>query len=275
MKKKLLLAILLINFMAHAQDNIGLMLLPLILGEGENPELYWSIGPTLSTYQLSKNTVLDLGGNKDFLKHNSSKIVPGFCFNIGRDLKNIKRFHQNINLNYGFKISYAHRNKAVRSDYFEAGATTAALHAKQDVCDLRFTPYFEFEKNLKNHFKYGLSVGFGLGVKTLDNFKLYEKSTNAYIGQQLKSGYVNFLGEFGIKFEWKSLRGYDFKVDYNFSIGGARYKRKVYIDKADSAASVRFQDQAFMIGKQYIMLPKKPKINLHIYRFGVTIGKDF
>jgi hypothetical protein len=275
MKKIILAIFLLTNYICQAQDSIGLVGLPIFLGENENPNLYWSLGPTFSVYRLSRTTVLDLGSNKDFLKHNSSRMVPGFCFDIGRDWKDVDWLYRDIHLNYGLKISYARRNKAVKNDYFETGQTTALFEAKQDVRDLRFTPYIELERTFKNRFKYGLSVGFGIGVKTLDNLKLYEKATNAYIGQRLKSGSMTFLGEFGIKLEGQCRRGYDWKVDYTFAMGGARYKRKVFIDNADAEASVRFQDQALLIDKAYISLPKRPSLKLRVCRFGVTVGKDF
>ena len=52
-------------------------------------------------------------------------------------------------------------------------------------------------------------------------------------------------------------------------------KRKVHIEDADADAPVRFQDQALLIDKEYISLPKKPKLKLRAHRFALVVGKDF
>jgi hypothetical protein len=184
-----------------------------------------------------------------------------------------KRFSSEIN--YGFRIAYAHGNKALTNDYFEPGQTASSFDVKQDVRDLRFTPYIACEKTYRERFKYGVSAGFGIGVHVLDHFKVYEKATKAYIGQRLKAASMSFLGEFGGKLQFKLRNTYNLKAEYVFSVGHANYKKKVYIDAPGAAATQTFQDQALLIDKDAIYLPKKPHLKMRSHRFSLSLGKDF
>lgn len=273
--KKLIMAFLFLAPQLQALDSLGLIGVPFFWNRSENPRLYWSFGPTVSLYHLSRTTLLDLGSNKDYLKNNRLKAVPGFCFDIGRNWKEVNWKRYSSNLNYGLRIAYAHSNKAVTNDYFEPGQTASSFYVKQDVRDLRFTPYIACEKTYKERFTCALSAGFGIGVHVLDNFKAYEKSTKAYIGQRLKAASMSFLGEFGGNLQFQLRNTYNLKAEYVFSVGHANYKKKVYIDTPGSAATQTFQDQALLIDKDAIYLPKNPSMKMRSHRFSLSLGKDF
>lgn len=273
--KKLIIAFLFLAPQLQALDSLGLIGIPFFWNRSENPRLYWSFGPTVSLYHLSRSTILDLGSNKDFLKNNRIKAVPGFCFDIGRNWTEVSWKRYATDLNYGLRISYAHGNKALTNDYWEPGQTASSFDIKQDVRDLRFTPYIACEKTYKERFKYGLSAGFGIGVHVLDNFKAYEKATKAYIGQRLKAASMSFLGEFGAKMQFQLRNTYNLKAEYIFSIGNANYKKKVYIETPEATATQTFQNQALLIDKDAIYLPKTPRLKMRSHRFSLSLGKDF
>lgn len=275
MKKIIVLVSLLLSLPIQALDSIGLVGTPFFWGRSVQPALYWSFGPTVSLYHLSKSTILDLGNNKDFLKNNRIKAVPGFCFDIGRNWKEVSWKRYATDLNYGLRISYAHGNKAVTNDYWEPGKTASSFDIKQDVRDFRVTPYLACEKTYRQRFKYGVSAGFGIGVHVLNHFKAYEKATKAYIGQRLKAASLSFLGEFGAKMQFQLRNTYSVKAEYIFSIGNANYKKKVYIETPEATATQTFQDQALLIDKDAIYLPKTPRLKMRSHRFTLSLGKDF
>lgn len=148
---------------------------------------------------------------------------------------------------------------------------------KQDVSDGRLTPYFAVIKESEENKYLGLSIGFGIGTKLLDHFKVYEKATAAYTGQRLKSGSLCFLGEFGV-FAGARLKDHDdyfIQLGYQFSLGTVCYRRRLYIDDADSAASTRFHDQVLLTDRYQITLPKGPHVKVNCHHLSFLVGRDF
>lgn len=275
--KKVLFTVSLLMTTVQGYDSVGFLGLPtLLFGEETHPSLYWSIAPTLSWYTLGTSKIVDTGADINKLQNNSSKVVPGFCINFGRHLGDeLEVLNRNFGVNYGIKISYARRKNAVTSDFFQPDFTTISLIAKQDVSDARFTPYIAIDKLLQKKIHYGLSVGLGIGLKTFNRLRVYEKGTDTYTGQRLTSGSMTFMGEFGAYFRTQFREKYDLALGYNFSMGTSNYKKKVYIDDADSAASVQFQDQALLVDRASIRLPKKPKIKVRCHQLYFSVGRDF
>lgn len=260
----------------QAMDSIGLHELPsLLFGQATKPEITAYIGPTFSWYRLAKSTVKDVENNPDQLRNTHAKMVPGFCVGIAMHQYDIMLKDRTVPFHYGLTVSYAHRNKALKSDYYDAGQTTPLFFAQQDVRDFRVTPYAAVSYALGTHICHGASVGFGIGVKTLNNLKLYEKATNAYIGQKLKAASMSFLGEFSYFLTAKISDFTRWKVGYNFTLGKSRYKRNVVIEDANAAAPLRFINQAFFTDKQFINLAKKPKMRLRCHRLELSFQKDF
>lgn len=273
---KQLLAVLCLLFFENCQafDSIGLVGLPIFSGAHQAPSLYYSFGPTLAWYRPGKTTLLDVGSNKDLLTNTRSKTVPGFYVDLGRYWKETQVLNRSVTVTYGLRTSYARRNKAIKNDYLEPGSVQAEFSAEQDVKDLRVTPFVGVQRTQNRRFCYGAHVGFGIGVKTLDNFKLYEKATGSYTGQRLQSGSMSFLGEFAAHMSFEH-RGYYCTFGYTFTTGRAKYKRRVFIDQPGSAASVTFQDQVLLTDREFIFLPKEPRIRLRSHRLELSIGKDF
>ncbi len=234
----------------------------------EESLFYWSVGPTFSLYRLARTTILDLGSNKDFLNNSRSKLAPGICLNVG--------YHSYpLQFNYGLKVSYAHRNAGITNDYWEQGQTVSLFDVQQDIRDMRFTPYLEWKKQCKNRFAFAISAGAGFSIKTVDNFKVYEKATQAYIGQRLAAESLNYLGEFGGKIQYTTKQEWNFILDYTFTLGNAHYKRNIYIETPDPAASETFLDEALLIDASSILLPKHPHLKIRSHRFSLSFGADF
>lgn len=286
MKKKIICSFLIGGLLqsAHAMDSIGLHELPSLLwGQKEDLNLNISGGLTFSWYKLGKSTINDVGNNADQLKNSNTKVAPGFFVALDRYYDDIAWWRYSFPLHYGIKVSYAHRNKAIKSDFYDAGQATPILFTYQDVRDFRVTPYItlthslpeQMTKKCRYNFYQELNLGFGIGVKTLDNLKLYEKATGAYIGQKLKSGSMSFLGEFGYAWVFEINKEYSCKLGYQFTFGKPHYKRKVFIENADSAASLRFIHQAFLIDKEFVNLAKSPKMRMRCHSLQFSITKEF
>jgi len=231
---------------------------------------YFTIGPTFTWYHQSTTNFFDSGSNEEQLLKATTKMVPGLFCDIVFYSKRKNKFF----INGGINFSYSRRKGALIADLLESGQSTPIFSVKQDVSNTRITPYLELSKIYKNDFEWCAYIGLPLVPKTVTVFKIYEKSTDAYIGQRLRAGLMNIWGELGLSLTKKYYDFFDLKLEYSFAFGNAHYGRKIYIDTADKNASSHFKQQILLTDKDSITLAQKLTIKLKSHRIAFSIGSD-
>lgn len=227
-------------------------------------------GPSLSWWRCPKQIMLDVGGNEDFIKNNISEPVPGFSFSLKRRFWQSKR---PTAIYIGWKVNYAKRSKAIKTDYFDHNTTQATLEIHQDIKNIRIAPFFEWILEQK---KFSLSTWIAptIGIKAINKFAFWEKATKSYTGQTIEPYQDGAFGEFGTTLLLSKNKNRLFSVGYSFLIGRVTLKKRIIIGTPDPNADQIFHDQLLLEDVDRIYLPREPSIRYHAHtvRFGFAIG---
>lgn len=275
MKKKLFLILCILAFQSYSTFTlIGPYRLPKkeykIIPSPISPKIIINAGPTLSWWRCPKNIILDVGRNKDVIKNNQSAPIPGFSFSLKRKFFQSER---PTAVYIGAKVHFAKHNNAIKTDYFDDDEPQASLEIHQDIKSIRIAPFAEW---LVQQTRFSLSVWIAptIGIRGVEQFRWWEKSTKSYTGQSLKPYTQHAAGEFGTTLLFGGKRNRLFSFGYSFFLGNITFKKRVFISTPDPNASDIFHDQLLLEDVDSIYLPVEPKIRLHAHtvRFGFAIS---
>lgn len=226
-------------------------------------------------YRLSDITLLDVGSNRDSMMNDSDKVVPFGGLQAGLQW-DAPAFGDGAGLFFaGLGIQYEKRKEAITMDFYDGAETSPSFVVKQDVNDLRIVPQCEYEFFHNKQCSFGLLGGFIVSFKTLDKFKVFEKSTDAYIGQRLVPRKVNILGRIGFAITRDFKEHWALRLHYNYTRGHVKYKTPVIIETPDVNAAQQHQDALLITDVDAIVLPEKPRMKLHAHEIGWSMIYDF
>src|SRR3989338_3506773 len=162
-------------------------------------------GITLRDAAKNGGSSLSGSGNQDTITMVKTSPIFLLGFSTGLEFKNLPSFQKGKKTNgrLGLATSFAKKNDAVESDYFDGNATTTNLAVLQDVKRFEGLVVGEYDIYKKYNITYSLDAGLGFVVGALRDIRIYEKNGNAryYTGSRLKAKKTRVTGRIGASLE--------------------------------------------------------------------------
>lgn len=233
---------------------------------------FLTIAPTLSWWRSPKRIILDTGGDKDYIQNNTSDPTVGFYCAVMRQVYFFPR--KSIALRLGFQANIAKRKEALHTDYFDVDATTTDVEVRQDIKVFHLAPRFELCVT-KPSVCVSTWIAPVLALKTIENFKTWEKSTNSYVGQRLKALNPSTFCHCGLTIDMHLNQNVSSSIGYSFLFGKISFEKKVIMETPDTTATQVYQDQLLFDDRDSIYLPKEPTIKYHAHTLHIGFSLLF
>lgn len=227
-------------------------------------------GATLGWWKNPSYTILDVSSNKDTASGNRSRVVPGFYLLFARNLYPFKNpaFTGKI----GFRCSYGRRKDGLRNDFYDDDLPNTTIELVHNIQTMRLAPFLGFQYD-RSRFSVSVWAAPTIAFKTVDWFGIYEKSTNAYIGQRLEPYNRAPFGEFGINIKLPFKQYGHVSLGYSFLLGVVTFKKEIINEDPHEAATDDYQDQLLLTDLNSTQLPETPKVKYraHTLQIGFEI----